>query len=322
MAEDRFVPYIEIKKPGWLTTIQDSGRWGLQGRGVSVSGPMDSFSHRLANLLVGNSAEAAAFEVTMAGPELIFCDETWFAATGAEFPLTLNDGPIAMNVAQRAGAQSTLRFGLRRRGARGYLAIAGGLLVPPVLGSRSTHVVSHVGGLDNRPLRTGDRIEVGSEAVSVERLNRAPAFALPDGGARLRIMPGPHRDRFARETIEKLHSTRYALSAQSDRMGYRLEGEPLHWSPGVTELISGATMPGAVQVPRSGQPILLMADRATTGGYPIVAVVISADLPVAGQLAPGDWMEFAPCTREEALTALRERERSLQQSTERQQTFD
>ena len=318
--------HVEIRKPGWQTTIQDAGRWGRQGYGVSVSGPMDWFSHRLANARVGNSGEAAALEVTMSGPELVFEGEAWFAVTGAEFPLHLNGAPVAIARPMRARSGDTLSFGLRRRGARGYLAVAGGFSVPPVLGSRSTHVLSGLGGLEGRPLRAGDRIEIGessgtpsraaalatpSESVEREAHLRSAVLTLPAGGATVRVLPGPHEDRFSRETIDKLYSSRYVLSSRSDRMGYRLDGPALPWSAETAELISSATVAGAIQIPASGQPILLMADRATTGGYPILAVVISADLPLAGQLGPGDWIEVEPCTRDEALAALREREDAL-----------
>jgi antagonist of KipI len=274
---------------------------------------MDWFSHRLANVLVGNSGEAATLEITMSGPELVFEGEAWFAVTGAEFPLRLNDAAVAMAQPVRARSGDALTFGLRTRGVRGYLAVAGGFSVPPVLGSRSTHVLAGLGGFEGRPLRTGDRIEIGDSSEPVER--RAPVrsalWTLPAGGARLRMLPGPHEEHFSPETVGTFRSSRYVVSPRSDRMGYRLEGPALPWSPGTTELISGATVTGAVQVPSSGQPILLMADRPTTGGYPILAVVISADLPLAGQLAPGDWIEVGRCTRDEALAALREREDAL-----------
>jgi antagonist of KipI len=308
---NRIMAQVEIRNAGWLTTIQDAGRWGMQRRGVSVSGPMDWFSHRLANLLVGNVADAAALEITMSGPEVVFEGEAWFATTGARFPATMNGAPISMTGVVHARSGDRLKFGLRRRGARGYVAIAGGLLVPLVLGSRSTHVLSRLGGLDGRPLRAGDRIEIGPARSVAERRPHSSALILPDGGARLRVLTGPHQDHFAHETTMKLCSSRYVLSSRSDRMGYRLEGPALSWLPEAPEIISGATVPGAIQVPASGQPILLMADRATTGGYPILAVVISADLPLAGQLAPGEWVEFIPCTRDEAIAALRERERAL-----------
>ena len=303
--------HVEIRKPGWLTTIQDAGRWGMQAQGVGVSGPMDWCSHGLANLLVGNSEDAATLEVTMSGPELIVADDVTFVVTGAEFPLTLNGAAVAMDKAVHARSGDMLTFGMRRHGARSYVAVTGGFQVPLVLGSRSTHVLSGLGGLGGRALRPGDHLEISSVGPTIDRELRSRPFRLPDGGAALRVLPGPHEHRFAHETVKKLQSFRYVLSPRSDRMGYRLEGPALPWPPGTTELISGATVPGAVQIPSSGQPILLMVDRATTGGYPIIAVVISADLPLAGQLAPGDWIEFAPCTRGEAVAALRDRERAL-----------
>ena len=303
---------VEIKKPGWLTTIQDLGRWGLQRYGVSVSGPMDLLSHRLANLLAGNAVDAATLEVTLGGLELVFDGDAWFAATGADLSLTLNGEPVEMNRALHARPGDGLRFGLRRRGARSYLAVAGGFVVPMVLGSRSTHVLSGLGGLKGRPLRAGDRLDIGQQDAPVDRKPRAAPFAVPEGGTRLRVMPGPHQDRFEALTVERLPTSRYVLSDRSNRVGYRLEGESMPWAAGTTELISTATVPGGVQVPASGQPILLMADCAPTGGYPMIAVVISADVPLAGQLAPGDWLEFVRCTREEAVAALQERERSLE----------
>lgn len=307
------MPYVEIRKPGWLTTIQDAGRWGMQAQGVPVSGPMDWFSHELANLLVGNVEGAATLEITMNGPEIVFGGHVTFAVTGAEFPSTMNGIAVAMDKTVQASSGDVLTCGLSRRGARSYIAVAGGFQVPPVLGSRSTHILSGLGGLAGRALRAGDHLEISSVGPTLDRELRARPFTLPDGGARLRVLLGPHADRFARATVKQLHSSRYVLSPRSDRMGYRLEGPALGWPAGAGEIISGTTVPGAVQVPASGQPILLMADRATTGGYPIIAVVISADLPPAGQLAPGDWIEFAPCTRDEAIAALRERERALRE---------
>lgn len=303
---------VEVARPGWLTTIQDMGRWGLQRYGVAVSGPMDRFSHRLANLLAGNTVEAATLEVTLGGLELGFDDEAWFAATGADLSPTLNGEPVGMNHVMRARAGDRLRFGLRRRGARSYLAVAGGFATPMVLGSRSTHILSGLGGLNGRRLQAGDRLDIGRQNPPVGQQPRSLDFIVPNGGTRLRVMPGPHQDRFDAGTVETLQASRYVLSDRSNRVGYRLEGGSLPWAAGTTELISAATVPGAVQVPSSGQPILLMADCAPTGGYPMIAVVISADVPLAGQLAPGDWLEFVPCTRDEAVAALQERERALE----------
>ncbi len=302
---------LEIKKSGWLTTIQDAGRWGLQGRGVPVSGPMDWYAHQLANRLVGNSAEASAIESAMGGPEIVFDGDAWFALTGAEFPARLNGRPIPGNRAVPAPAGASLVFGLRSKGAWGYLAVSGGLAVPAVLGSRATHVVARLGGLAGRPLRAGDRIEVGPATSTVDASRRLPPLPLPDGGARLRVLPGPDLNRLPPGSLERLQTTRYVVSANSDRMGYRLDGPAVAQPPAGDDFISGATVTGAVQIPPSGQPIVLMADRATTGGYPIAAVVILGDLPLAGQLAPGDWIEFAPCTRDQALAVLRARRGAL-----------
>ena len=308
--ENSIVPHVEIRKPGWLTTVQDAGRWGHQARGVSVSGPMDWTSYRLANWLVGNSSDAATLEVTIGGLELAFDGETHFAVAGAEFQLDLSGQAVGMHRTVRAAAGSILKLGARSRGARAYIAIAGGVLVPPVLGSRATHTASHLGGFEGRALRTGDQLRVGSTTSAHDRVFHGFGRSVPDGGAQLRIMPGPQLDRFPPRTIELLQSSRYVLSPRSDRMGYRLEG-PLLPCKEDEELISGATVTGALQVPSSGLPILLMADRATTGGYPILAVVISADLPLAGQLMPGDWIEFVACTRDDAVAALKDLERRL-----------
>ena len=299
------MPHVEIRKAGWLTTVQDTGRWGHQAQGVSVSGPMDWASHNLANQLVQNPADAATLEVTMGGLELAFGGDVRFAVTGAEFQLDLGGRIASMNRALDAVAGSILKFGSRQRGARAYVAVAGGVIVPPVLGSRATHIASHLGGLGGRALRAGDRLPIGSATLTQEDLVHPIAVRMPEGGLRVRVLPGPHIHRFPARSWDALQSSRYVLSPKSDRMGYRLEGQPLPRGSD-EELISGATVAGALQVPASGLPILLMADRATTGGYPILAVVISADLPLVGQLAPGDWIEFASCTQDEALDALRE----------------
>lgn len=302
--------HLRIRKPGWLTTVQDSGRWGFQNRGVPVSGPMDWWAHRLANGLVGNPGDAAALEVTLGGVEIALAGDVWFALTGAECPWTLDGAPLGMNRTLSGRAGETLRSGMRSRGARGYVAFAGGIDVPAVLGSRATHALSHMGGIDGRAVRQDDRLELGAHGRVVRRVVD-PGYRVPEGGARLRVLPGPHADWLDPAGRDQLYGSRYVVSPRSDRMGYRLEGAPLPWASGAGELVSGATVAGALQVPRSGAPILLMADRAVTGGYPIAAVVISADLPLAGQLAPGDWVEFVACSRAEALDALRHREATL-----------
>ena len=297
------MPVLSIVRPGMFTTVQDLGRWGYQSRGVPVSGALDWLSHRLANRLLGNDSGAATLEVTLIGPELRFERETAFAVTGAEFRLTLNDRAVAMNRMIEATAGSRLKFGERYRGARAYLAVAGGVGVPDVLGSRSTHVLTAMGGHEGRALRAGDALELGEQRSGV-------IFPQPENDTRplflqrLRVIPvdGP--------LAAHLTSQKFQISPRSDRMGYRLQGATISVTP-TGELISTAVPTGAIQVPPTGQPILLMNDHATTGGYAVAAVVITADLPEAGQLAPGDWVEFEGCSLDTADEELGRREAAL-----------
>ena len=308
---------ITVLRPGLFTTIQDSGRWGHQDRGVPVAGPMDWSAYRLANALVGNALHAAALEVTLAGPELRFEKPVVVAVTGADLSATLDGAPLALETTHACDGGSVLRFGERRSGTRAYIAVDGGIDVPRVLGSRATHVVSGLGGLDGRALVAGDRLSLGETQGTVIRgpaERRGPFGSAKERGARLRVMRGPQDDYFDESAFEMLQRTRLTISPQSDRMGYRLVGgsERTRLGPfGPGEMISDATFMGGLQIPPSGDPILLMADRQTTGGYPQIATVITADLPLAGQLAPGDWLEFTLCTRDEAITALVEEEERL-----------
>ena len=302
---------ISVIKPGMLTTIQDGGRWGYQSEGVPVAGPMDPCSFRLANALVGNQPGAAALEVTLLGPELEFEDERVVAVAGAEFELRLDGRAAPLNAPFIVSSGARLRFGARRRGARAYVAVSGGIATDPVLGSRSTHVISAMGGLEGRPLRTGDRLPLHAAApTQVAARAASPVVDLPEGPARVRVMPGPQADYFSANAIDQLQSAPYVIGQQSDRMGFRLDGPPLAHARGA-DIISDATPLGVLQVPASGQPILLMADRQTSGGYPKIATVISADIPIAGQLGPGDAISFVACTLAEAMAALIAQEQAL-----------
>lgn len=302
---------IRVIKPGMLTTVQDEGRWGFQSRGVPVAGPMDLCSHRLANALAGNPRGAATLEITLLGPELEFEDERLVAIAGAEFDVTLDGRSVPMGAPFTVSSGAHLRFGVRHRGARAYLAVAGGIATPPVLGSRATHVIGAMGGIDGRPLRAGDRLPLGSDAeCRPAGPPTAPIVPLPTGSARLRVMAGPQRDYFADTALEALQSAPYTIRHDSDRMGFRLQGPPLSHGRGA-DIISDATPLGVLQVPASGQPILLMADRQTTGGYPKIATLIAADVPLAGQLALGDTISFAVCGAQDAMAALIAQERAL-----------
>ena len=291
-----------VGKPGMLTTVQDLGRFGYQGLGVPVAGPMDWYSHRLANRLVGNDAGAAALEFTLVGPELVAEGEVLCAVAGAECDVTVDGRDARLNEPVIVASGARLRIGRKGAGARGTIAVRGGVDVPPTLGSRSTHLVSHMGPFDGRALQAGDRLPIGRPSPRLRFVQPAP-MAMPEGGARVRVVPAVHRARFTDRAWSVLTTSRFVISGQSNRMGYRLEGLPLEHVRGA-DILSEATPIGAIQVPASGQPILLMADRQTTGGYTTIANVITADLPIAGQLAPGDWIAFVPCTHEEALMAL------------------
>jgi antagonist of KipI len=292
---------LRILRPGLLTTVQDCGRWGHQAQGVPVAGAMDTYSHRLANHVAGNTFDAATLEVTLTGPQVEFVEATRFAVCGAEFRLAVDGSPVPMNEAIEVAPGSCLRFGDRIRGARAYLAVAGGIDVPCALGSRATHVVSRMGGLDGRALRAGDVLPVGPEKgvrPLLQVKGAVPLFpVLPGGGARVRVIAGALMDRLA--------GRRFTISSQSNRMGYRLDAPYQDAAAASGEVISGPVPTGAVQVPPGAQPILLMADHGSSGGYAVAATVITADLPLAGQLAPGDWIEFEACSLKDADDALR-----------------
>ncbi len=296
---------LSIVRPGMLTTVQDLGRWGFQSSGVPVSGALDWYSHRLANRLLGNDAGAATLEVTMTGPQIRSDQDTAIAVTGAEFRLTLDEVSVAMNDPVEMRAGSVLKFGERLSGARAYIAIAGGVDVPEVLGSRSTHVLTAMGGYHGRALKAGDVVRIGKTVPGTF------FSAAVEKGSRNRFPQGKLRVIVADQRLgEHLTSERFRVSSRSDRMGYRLEGGKINLAP-TGELISTSVPTGAIQVPPTGEPILLMNDHATTGGYSIGAVVIGADLPLAGQLAPGDWVEFEACSLEAADGALHRREATL-----------
>lgn len=304
---------ISIVTPGLLTTVQDLGRWGYQSFGVSVAGPMDPRSHRLANAHIGNPARAATLEITLTGPELEFEDDRQVAVTGATFDLQLDGRSMSSGAPFRVSRGSRLTFGQRRRGARAYLAISGGIEVPALLGSRATHRLSHLGGHEGRALVAGDRLSLGPRSALRRNAPHPPSmgvFTIPDGHAIVRVLPGPQRERFAAQALDVLQSAPYQLTSESDRMGFRLKG-PLLERTIDSEMISDATPLGVLQVPPSGQPVLLMADRQTTGGYPKIATVISADIGLAGQLAPGDTIAFTVCTKPQAIAALIAQERAF-----------
>jgi antagonist of KipI len=302
---------IHVIAPGFLTTVQDLGRFGYAHFGVSASGAADPLALRAGNLLVGNAENAPALEMTLTGGQFAFERAAVIALTGSDFAASL---PLWQPVEIRSG--ETVRLGPARNGARCYLAVRGGLDVPLVMGSASVHVMTGVGG---RPLRRGDVLPIGDRAV---RRPRKPAHGFPahNGSASLRTTAGPQAHCFSDTPggelgdqldgqRDQLYRASYVVSEESNRMGIRLKGPALP-SPGGHMITEGVSL-GAVQVPPDGQPIVLFVEHQTTGGYPKPANVISADFWRLGQLRPRDEVRFERVTMEGALALLRDREEWL-----------
>ncbi|HJU04751.1 MAG TPA: biotin-dependent carboxyltransferase family protein [Nitrospiraceae bacterium] len=308
---------FRVVRPGLLTTVQDLGRFGFQRFGMPVSGAMDTVALRLANRLVGNLDHAAGLEMTLTGPELFFEVDGVVALTGADLSPQINRIPVPLWTSLDIRQGSNLSFGARRSGARGYLAVAGGLDVPAVMGSRATHLASRTGGFSGRAIAKGDRIACGPRPTHDPRHigRQIPASARPPyvAAPTLRAVLGPQAELFSSHAVETLITQRYIVSPQANRMGYRLQGPPIFLSrdlPAI-EMISDATPHGSLQVPADHQPILLMVDRPTTGGYPKIAVVITADLPLAAQLMPGDTVSFTLIDVHQAQCLAREQRAAL-----------
>jgi biotin-dependent carboxylase-like uncharacterized protein len=288
---DEATAAIEVLAPGLLTVVEDLGRPGWAHLGVPRAGAADGRSLRLANRLVGNPEGAAALEVTVDGPRLRFRRTGWVAVCGAPVDVAVDGRPAPTQVAVPVPAGAVLGVGRVWAGLRCYLAVRGGIAVPPVLGSRSTDTV---GGLGPAPVRAGDLLPVGTEVVGPVWQEPVPGVALPVEPL-LRVVPGPREDWFPDSALRVLTSTAWEVTAASDRTGLRLAGPALPRATPHRELASEGMVPGALQVPPDGRPILFLANAPTTGGYPVIAVVVDADLPFAGQVPPGHRVRFTRC---------------------------
>jgi antagonist of KipI len=301
---------LEVLDGGLLTTVQDLGRTGYERYGVPVAGAMDLFALRAANWLVGNPLDAAALEITLVGPRLRATEQCLIAVAGADLGLRVNgwDMPPWMAVFVRQGG--TIEFTGQKSGCRAVLAVAGSIDVAPVMGSRSTYLSGGFGGLEGRALRRGDLVPVGPVGFHLpERAGRTfPRRLVPDYGdtPTLRVVLGPQDDYFTDEGIAAFLSREYAVSPTSDRMGCRLQG-PRIAHKDATGIISDGIPLGAVQVPPDSQPIVMLADRQTTGGYPKIATVTSADIPLLAQCVPGQSrVRFEAVSVEDAQASYRE----------------
>jgi 5-oxoprolinase (ATP-hydrolysing) subunit C len=282
------VSVLEVVEPGLLSTVQGHGRSESAGLGVPVGGACDGWSLALANALLGNPVDAPALEMTMRGPVLKATDECWLALAGADMEAVVDGQPVGRETPVRLRAGQRLELGAARHGSgvRAYMALPGGIDVPEVLGSASTCLIGGFGGVEGRALRSGDRLSARLVGPSV--IGRWNAV----GGKverTLRVVPGPHVEQLP-GAFEALLAAGFAVGGRADRQGIRLEGPPLPAATG--SILSQPMAWGAVQLPPDGRPIVLLADHQTVGGYPVVAVVVGADLPRLGQLGPGDEVRF------------------------------
>jgi biotin-dependent carboxylase-like uncharacterized protein len=321
---------VEVLRPGPLSALQDLGRVGHQQLGVIASGAMDEWAHRVANLLAGNLADEATLEITLMGPSLRFHESALIAIAGADLSPRVDGHPVPMATPVLLRAGALLEFGRRVFGCRACLAVHGGFAVAPVMGSRSTYLRAGFGGLEGRALRKGDLLPLAASASSHgyarlasrlatgEAAFAAPApdeFVAPEHPAararRLRVVEGQQWMRFTDQARTAFLEADFTLTHQSDRMGCRLAGPALALQAPL-EMISEAVAFGTVQVPPDGQPIVLMADRQTTGGYPKIAAIASVDLPLLAQKVPGETVSFERVALEHArdLDAQRLREYS------------
>ena len=312
---------VNVLRPGLLMSVQDPGRHGHQHVGLCPGGAMDPVSLTVANALVGNPHDAAAIEITLLGPDLLFERDTLVAVAGADFEASI---PCNRPVLVAAGTHVSITRALR--GARAYLAVAGGIAVPPVLGSRSTYMPGRFGGLEGRVLKRGDRIPLAEDAEQLSRERFASLKRKRDSSVRWSVPPPtiPDREPILLHALEGEHfgafdatmqrtffDTVWKVGPESNRMGFRLVGATLERSD-EKEVLSGPTALGSVQVPANGVPIALMADHQTTGGYPRIAEIASADVPRLAQLGPNGSLHFARCSLELAAELRRDLKNRLE----------
>jgi antagonist of KipI len=302
---------FEVIKPGLLTTFQDAGRTGYQKYGVVVAGAMDKYALQIANLLVGNPKHEATLEITMIGPTLNVLEDMVIAICGGNLSPTVNGNPAPMWKSFVVKKGDVLAFGQPIEGARAYVSVAGGFDLPLVMGSKSTYLKARIGGLDGRALQKGDMLHgmemnhaKAGRALHYEEIPRYQKEIL------VRVCLGPHHHAFSESSVETFLSSVYEVTPQSDRMGYRLKGPVLQHNE-TADIISEAIPLGGIQVPANGEPIILMADRQTTGGYTRIATVISVDIPLLAQALPGCSVRFTAVCVEEAQRLYRERARFL-----------
>ena len=301
---------FEVIQPGAYTTVQDSGRFHYQQFGVPVCGVVDSFAFRVANALVGNGKGEAALEATIFGPTLKVLHQAHIAVTGGNLTPHINNNPLPMWKSITIHPNDILQFKGVKSGCRAYIAVAGGIDVPIVMGSRSTYVAGKIGGMNGRPLLAGDRLNRGKEIASVEGyvpLELIPSYS---NDIAIRVILGP-QDNYFSDAVETFFASKFTVSTKADRMGYRLEGNAIMHKNGVEKsIISEPSVPGGIQVPPDGQPIILLVEQ-TVGGYTKIATVISSDIGKVGQAKPGDWIRFRQVDIDKAHEIAKEEEEKI-----------
>jgi biotin-dependent carboxylase-like uncharacterized protein len=306
---------LKVINAGPLTTIQDAGRIGHGQYGIPTAGAMDILSLQLANILVGNDRYEAVIESTFMGPEIEFDDNLIISITGGDMSPTINGKEIGMYSTIYVNKGDVLKFGDFKKGCRSYLAVSGGFDLPKIMDSKSTYLRGKLGGLEGRKLKMGDLLSVnrdkGYKYLGVRRITKdfIPTYK---NQYIARVIMGPEDYRFTKDGIEAFLNNEYTLSNQCDRMGYRLNGPKIQHEEGA-DIISGGITLGAIQVPGHGEPIIMMADRQTTGGYTKIANVISADIPYLAQLKAGDKVKFQKINIDGAQALAKEREKRLSQ---------
>ncbi|MBY6037133.1 biotin-dependent carboxyltransferase family protein [Fictibacillus nanhaiensis] len=322
---------MKITKPGLLTSVQDLGRYGYQKYGVIASGVMDPIAHRIANLLVGNDEMEATLELTLLGPDMEFAEDTLISICGGNLSPSIDGKPVKCWRAVFVTAGSKLKFGGCKTGCRAYLAVAGGFDLPDVMDSKSTYIRAGIGGFNGKALQAEDQLRIGAPStLSTNMMNMLSAeknekkFAemhwtissdfktTSTAKPKVRVMKGRQYDWFTPESQTKLFTESFEVTSQSDRMGYRLKGPTLELKH-EQEMLSEAVNFGTIQVPSEGNPIVLLADRQTTGGYPKIGQIATVDLSIMAQLKPGDKVQFTEVSHAVAQQLYLDRERNIQQ---------
>jgi antagonist of KipI len=293
------MPVIQVQSPGMFSTVQDLGRFGYGPLGVSPSGAADPTALRIGNLLVGNVESAAAIEMTLLGGTFVFPEGGLVSLTGSDFGPTVDGAAIPMWAPCEVRPGQTLRTGPTRSGARCYLCVAGGISVKLLLGSASTHILTGLGGFEGRPLKRGDVLKIGEVLPGPMRTLVPDALSMLAPRKVFRATIGPQTEWFSPASVRRFFESAYTVTEESNRMGLRLEGAALE-TPHSGQMTSEGVSLGAIQVPASGKPIILFVEQQTTGGYPKIANIISADMPSVGQLRPRDEIRFEFVTPESA----------------------